>query len=233
VLDASATGPQPDDIKALVLGVLADHAAPADLVAAMTSALDTARWPGSVVVSVLARTGDGTAPAELIDTVAAYVSDETRRPLTDWVTVQSARIVPYAVDATLTTFSGPDGGVVLAAAQASLDAYTKASHRLGRDITRSAIFAALSVEGVQNVILREPAQDIVISRQQALLHGHVGRLCRGRGVTAPSILPPAPRRWKRRSNRSPRGCSMSRWRSALSGRPTIARSTCCPGWPGA
>jgi hypothetical protein len=27
VLDASATGPQPDDIKALVLGVLADHAA--------------------------------------------------------------------------------------------------------------------------------------------------------------------------------------------------------------
>jgi phage-related baseplate assembly protein len=174
VLDASATGPQPDDIKALVLGVLADHAAPADLVAAMTSALDTARWPGSVVVSVLARTGDGTAPAELIDTVAAYVSDETRRPLTDWVTVQSARIVPYVVDATLTTFSGPDGGVVLAAAQASLDAYTKASHRLGRDITRSAIFAALSVEGVQNVILREPAQDIVISRQQA----PIARACR-------------------------------------------------------
>jgi hypothetical protein len=33
--------------------------------------------------------------------------------------------------------------------------------------SRSAIFAALSVEGVQNVILREPAQDIVISRQQA------------------------------------------------------------------
>jgi phage-related baseplate assembly protein len=190
VLDASATGPQPDDIKALVLGVLADHAASADLVAAMTSALDTARWPGSVVVSVLARTGDGTAPTELIDTVAAYVSDETRRPLTDWVTVQSARIVPYSVDATLTTFSGPDGGVVLAAAQASLDAYTKASHRLGRDITRSAIFAALSVEGVQNVILRKPAQDIVISRQQA----PIARACRspmpGQGVAVPSILPP-------------------------------------------
>jgi phage-related baseplate assembly protein len=37
VLDASATGPQPDDIKALVLGVLADRR-PADLVAAMTAA---------------------------------------------------------------------------------------------------------------------------------------------------------------------------------------------------
>jgi phage-related baseplate assembly protein len=63
VLDASATGPQPDDIRALVLGVLAAHGAPSDLVAAMTAALDAARWPGSVVVSVLARTGDGTAPA--------------------------------------------------------------------------------------------------------------------------------------------------------------------------
>jgi hypothetical protein len=202
-----------------VLGVLADHAASADLVAAMTSALDTARWPGSVVVSVLARTGDGTAPTELIDTVAAYVSDETRRPLTDWVTVQSARIVPYSVDATLTTFSGPDGGVVLAAAQASLDAYTKASHRLGRDITRSAIFAALSVEGVQNVILRKPAQDIVISRQQAPYCTGMSVAYAGAGEW-PSLRSclPAQRRWKRRSNRSPRGCSMSRWRSASGGR---------------
>ena len=95
------------------------------------------------------------------------MSDEARRPLTDFVTVQSAEIVNYAVDATLTTFSGPDGGVVLAAAQASLDAYVESSHRLGRDITRSALFAALHVEGVQNVVLTSPAADIVIARTQA------------------------------------------------------------------
>jgi phage-related baseplate assembly protein len=122
---------------------------------------------GEVLVSVLSRTGTGAASSELVDTVAAYVSDETRRPLTDFVTVHSAEIVTYAVDATLTTFSGPDGGVVLAAAQANLDAYIEASHRLGRDITRSAIFAALHVEGVQNVELTAPAADIVISRTQA------------------------------------------------------------------
>ena len=122
---------------------------------------------GQVVVSVLSRTGNGAAPAALINTVAAYVSDESRRPLTDFVTVQSASIVNYAVVATLTTFSGPDGGVVLDTARASLDAYVEASHRLGRDITRSGIFAALHVEGVQNVALTSPAADLVISRAQA------------------------------------------------------------------
>ncbi|WP_079731752.1 baseplate assembly protein [Novosphingobium mathurense] len=127
----------------------------------------TSPTAGEVLVSVLSRTGTGEASTELVETVAAYVSDETRRPLTDFVTVQSAEIVAYAVDATLTTFSGPDGGVVLAAAQANLDAYIEASHRLGRDITRSAIFAALHVEGVQNVELTTPASDIVISRTQA------------------------------------------------------------------
>lgn len=123
--------------------------------------------PGEVLVSVLSRTGSGTASAGLIAAVAAYVSDETRRPLTDFVTVQSAEIVNYSVDATITTFSGPDGSVVLDAARAKLDDYVAASHRLGRDITRSGIFAALHVEGVQNVVLTSPAADIVVSREQA------------------------------------------------------------------
>lgn len=123
--------------------------------------------PGHVLISVLSRTGNGAASAELLADVSAYCSDETRRPLTDYVTVQSAEILFYAVDATLTTFSGPDGGVVLAAAEASLAAYITESHRLGRDITRSGIFAALHVEGVQNVVLASPAADLVVSRTQA------------------------------------------------------------------
>lgn len=127
----------------------------------------TSPSPGHVVVSVLARAGDGTASAELLAAVAAYVSDETRRPLTDYVTVQSAEVLPYVVDATLTTFSGPDGGVVLAAAEASLAAYVEESHKLGRDITRSGLFAALHVEGVQNVVLASPAADLIVSRTQA------------------------------------------------------------------
>jgi len=141
------------------------HALSAD--ADVLDASATSPAPGEVLVSILARRGSGEASPDLIAIISAYVSDETRRPLTDFVTVQSADIVEYDVVATLTTFSGPDGGVVLAAAQASLDAYVESSHRLGRDITRSALFAALHVEGVQNVVLTSPAADIVISRTQA------------------------------------------------------------------
>lgn len=146
-------------------GAYVFHALSADEDVLDASAISPA--PGEVLVSVLSRTGSGEAPPELLAAVDAFVSDETRRPLTDFVTVQSAEIIEYAVDATLTTFSGPDGSVVLATAQASLAAYVEASHRLGRDITRSGLFAALHVEGVQNVVLTSPAADVVVSRVQA------------------------------------------------------------------
>jgi len=127
----------------------------------------TSPSPGEVIVSVLSRTGDGTAPAELIAAVADHVSSDRVRPLTDHVTVQSAEIVPYAISAEITTFSGPDGSVVLAEANRRIQEYVVNSHRLGRDITISGIHAALHVEGVQNVKLLEPTADILINRVQA------------------------------------------------------------------
>lgn len=127
----------------------------------------TSPSPGEVVVTVLARTGSGAAGAPLLAKVAAWVSDETRRPMTDHVTVQSATIVNYAVQATLKTFAGPDGAIVLAEAQRRLGEYVARSHRIGLDITRSGIFAALHCEGVQNVTLVQPAADIVVTRTQA------------------------------------------------------------------
>lgn len=166
-LDASAVSPAPDDIKALVLSVLAAHAASAPLVAAMQAALDGATWPGEVLVTVLSRTGDGTASAEVLAATDAKLSDKSIRPLTDWVTVQSAEIVPFAIEATLTFLSGPDRSLVLAEAQSRLDKFLAATLRLGRDITRAGITAALFPEGVQNVALTSPAADIVLTRQQA------------------------------------------------------------------
>lgn len=167
VLDASATSPQPDDIKALVLSILQGHGAGADLVAAMTTALESAIWPGEVVVSILSRSGNGAAGADLVATVNDYLSDETIRPLTDHVITQSADVVPNGISATIKTFSGPDGSVVMDAARSSIEAYVTESHRLGRDITLSGVFHALHVEGVQNVNLISPAANIIVSRTQA------------------------------------------------------------------
>ena len=123
--------------------------------------------PGEVLVSILSRTGSGTASPSLVAKVTDYLTAGDRRPLTDAVTVQSATVIDYRVSAQITTFSGPDGSVVLAAARARIDAYVASCHRLGRDVTRSGIFAALHVEGVQNVNLLEPAADLIITRQQA------------------------------------------------------------------
>ncbi|PLL15608.1 baseplate assembly protein, partial [Klebsiella michiganensis] len=39
--------------------------------------------------------------------------------------------------------------------------------RLGRDIRMSAIYAALHVQGVQRVELREPLADVVLDKTQA------------------------------------------------------------------
>src|SRR5690606_40001523 len=55
----------------------------------------TSPAPGEVLVSVLARAGDGTAGAPLLDAVAAIVNDRSVRPLGDLVTVASADIVEF------------------------------------------------------------------------------------------------------------------------------------------
>jgi Phage-related baseplate assembly protein len=167
VLDASATSPDPDDIKAIVNQVLASHGASAELVADMAAALNAAAWPGQVFVSVLSRQGSGVADADLLNLVNSTVSAESVRPLTDYVTTQSAEIIEFALNADMWFFAGPDSDVVKAAALASLNAYLAASRRMGRDITMSGLYAALQVAGVQNVVINEPANTIVVGPTQA------------------------------------------------------------------
>ncbi|MFJ5318276.1 baseplate assembly protein [Pectobacterium versatile] len=123
--------------------------------------------PASVTVSVLSREGDGSASPELVAIVATALNGEDVRPVADRVTVQSAAIVPYEIDATLYLYRGPEAEPVRAAAEQRLKAYISAQHRLGRDIRRSAIYAALHVEGVQRVELTTPAADIVLTAAQA------------------------------------------------------------------
>lgn len=167
VADAGADSPAPDDIRQIVMNVLAANGAAPALITAMTDALDAATWPGDVTVTVLSRQGDGTAPAALLDTVSAAITADDVRPLTDHVTVVSAEIVPFAIEANITFLSGPDRAVVMTAAQARLDAHLAATLLLGRDVTRAGIIAALHPEGVQNIDLVSPVADIVLTRQQA------------------------------------------------------------------
>lgn len=156
-------------------GAYLAHALSAD--ADVLDATATSPAPGVVLLSLLSRTGDGTASQQLIDVVEGYVSADTRRPLTDLVVVQSAQIIPFAVDYDLTSFSGPDGTLVFETSLASVHAYVAESHKIGRDITMSALYRAAHVEGAQNIRFNSPAQDILVSRVQApFCTGVTGRL---------------------------------------------------------
>lgn len=163
--DATAVSPQPDDIRTLVLQVLANHGADAALVTAMTEALDTADWPGDITVTVLADEGDGTPSAEQIAAVDTALQGPVR-PLTDRVTVTGPELIDYEIEAQLYVLAGPDQTLILEAAQASIDTYLAGVRKLGRDRSRTAHIAALHVGNVVRVELVSPAEDIICNDGQ-------------------------------------------------------------------
>lgn len=141
------------------------HAKSADGRVADASAISPS--PACVTITVLSREGNGEAAADLLAVVDAALNDEDVRPVADRVTVQSAAIVDYAVEAVLYLYPGPESEPIRAAAGAKLAAFVSAQARLGRDIRKSALYAALHVEGVQRVELTQPAADLVLDKTQA------------------------------------------------------------------
>lgn len=141
------------------------HARSADGRVADASATSPA--PADVVLTVLSREGDGTADNDLLAVVEKALNSESVRPVADRLTVRSAEIIPYSVEATVFLYPGPEAEPVMAAAKASLQKYLASQTRLGRDIRRSALYAALHVEGVQRVELASPLADVVLDKTQA------------------------------------------------------------------
>ncbi|MGA4469590.1 baseplate assembly protein [Enterobacter hormaechei] len=141
------------------------HARSADGRVADASA--TSPLPAEVVLTLLSREGDGTADSDLLAVVEKALNSESVRPVADRLTVRSAEIISYSVDATIFLYPGPEAEPVMAAAKASLQKYIASQTRLGRDIRRSALYAALHVEGVQRVELASPLNDVVLDKTQA------------------------------------------------------------------
>ncbi|EIX7349994.1 baseplate J/gp47 family protein [Escherichia coli] len=128
---------------------------------------ETHSQEGRIYLYVLSRTGDGTAPQSLLDQVAASVNDDEIRPLTDFVSVRSAEIVPYDVVAEIHTPYGVDTAVVTENAREALKTYTDKVHRIGQIAACSGIDAALHRPGVVTVRLISPTGDIIPAMGQA------------------------------------------------------------------
>lgn len=123
--------------------------------------------PATVLVSILSRLGDGQASADLLEKVRVALSDEDVRPVGDRLIVQSASLIDYQIEAVLYLYPGPEMELSLNEARASLERYVNTQRRLGRDIRRSAIHAALHVSRVQRVELIHPAADVVVQDHEA------------------------------------------------------------------
>lgn len=110
--------------------------------------------PAVVVVTVLALEGSGVASADLLETVRLNLSDDDVRPLGDRLTVQSAQILPYRINAVVHMIgSGPETEATLAECKSRLQSWINPRRRLGLEVARSGIDAQLHISGVSRVDL--------------------------------------------------------------------------------
>lgn len=116
--------------------------------------------PGDVLVTVLSSEANGTPDGDLLGAVSDTLTATNVRPLTDTVIVQAATVTTYEVDAVLHILDGLDANAIRDAAHEAARVYADSVHRLGRDVTRSGLFAALHRQGVERVDLNTPAADI-------------------------------------------------------------------------
>ena len=123
--------------------------------------------PGTVLVTLLSREGDGTAGADLIDAVTAALSADDQRPLNDTVIVDTARIVRYRIHAKGYTQSAVGADVLISQAVKNVAAYAARVRRIKTRIATSAIIGVIQAAGLKRTELIEPAADIAVDITQA------------------------------------------------------------------
>ena len=94
--------------------------------------------------------------------ISQLLNSDSVRPLTDSVQVCAPKIIETTIKADLTAYPGLDHDLLAQRARQSLADYLFSIRRIGYDLTRSGVIAALTVAGVQNVILHEPINDLTI-----------------------------------------------------------------------
>lgn len=123
--------------------------------------------PGHVRVLLLADTEDARPAPGLLQAVQDYLGARDRRSVNDQVEVVAASIKAYSVQATLIVRAGPSSAAVGAAAEAAVRAYAAENRKLGYDITRSGLYAALHQAGVKKAVIARPAADITCDQTEA------------------------------------------------------------------
>lgn len=134
--------------------------------------------PGTVNVAILtgpittqpatAPNSNGIAGAALVAEVAAALSADTVRPLTDTVVVRAVQEIDYTIAGTITLYTDAEPVATMAAVNTAAQNYAIAlASRIQRDIVPSEIIEALSVSGVYEVVLTSPTYTSLAAGQWA------------------------------------------------------------------
>lgn len=123
--------------------------------------------PSPCVIEIYPLTSSGLPSQDLLDAVLASVSAAKVRPLTDKVSALAPAPVDYAIEATLIVEASADQATVLALANAAADAYKAArAAKLAGAVVPSQIVAALSMPGVFDVTLLQPAAKLTLASNE-------------------------------------------------------------------
>ncbi|MBE2896729.1 baseplate J/gp47 family protein [Pasteurellaceae bacterium HPA106] len=117
---------------------------------------------GGGKVNIYPLTVTGVPDLRLKNDITAYLSPEHRRPLCDVVTVKEPIVRAYQIVAELTLLDGYREDIVKTKARdALLDYLAKRTKRLGLDVVPSALMQVLRVEGVYDVVIRQPSKMVI------------------------------------------------------------------------
>ncbi|WP_265030436.1 baseplate assembly protein [Wolbachia endosymbiont (group B) of Athalia cordata] len=142
------------------------HALSAD--SRVKDALVESPIPGKVQISILS-TQTGIVLEELLEIVRKQVNRDDIRVLTDTVTVIGCNITEIDIDSRMSISS------LISEEEIKKQFIEKfeLAKRLGWNVTRSWIIANLFVEGVENVELIEPREDVVVLGNECAVLSHV------------------------------------------------------------
>jgi phage-related baseplate assembly protein len=94
-----------------------------------------------------------------------------------------AKVSPVLVDvvAELTLYDGPDGAVIAAEAAARVNQLVSELNFIGYDLRRSSLINKLHVDGVLDVALISPAENVIIGTGQCAKINSITVTIAGRG----------------------------------------------------
>ncbi len=139
--------------------------------------------PGEVEIAILGPVdvNDGVPSEELLETVYDYVNSDTKRVLTDLLTVVPAVKITQNVTAVVSLLPDTPQSV-FDNLQADFETAHEEYSGLGKDLTKSWIISQLHVDGVHSVTLSVPTSDVVAEDNEFVVLGTVTITQGDRGI---------------------------------------------------